>query len=597
MRNYMMDDRSEAQREGVALGLEGKGGLAPTLRRACLALAPFLVVTPQLYAQDRIQALDAQSIDWFGFDVASHGDLSVVGSWRDDDKGESTGSAHVVYTPGFGNSGYLSKLVLRDARAGDLAGMSVAIGEGVILVAAPGRVIERADGTTITGTVAVFEQIDGAWVQVAELDDPTRSEGDLFGNGIAVSDAGILVGAPRDDTSQPDGGAVYAFERQSNGWNRVAKLVPEDNSIHDFFGHDVAANGETAVVGAFNDDDAGVNAGAAYTLERFGDGWSIEQKLTAQEGAGFDSFGTSVSIYGDTIVVSAPQNEDTDDLAVGNEGAAIVYERSPLTANWVETTVLRPGGPNADYRFGIDVAVGSDMIVVGAASADTGLLNSGSAHVFKRRSRDWFEVECHEGTTPQAFAYVGLSVSVGANVVVIGAPGADHEFGPGVGVGAIDVFPRNESATPFGSSFCHSDEESEGFANLGGMRNRIGELGRLTVVGKPSVTNGTLHFRMTGLEPGLNTILVVGFASDESFIGDARFCVNATSNRRLLATGSVGVPENGRFIVRDFFSRAENAVPGITMDWPGLTLYAQGLYFTAGREFFTTNAMAVELTN
>ncbi|MEL6713795.1 MAG: hypothetical protein AAFP86_08480 [Planctomycetota bacterium] len=562
-------------------------------RRALCLTAPLLAAAPPLIAQDRIGALDAQSLDWFGFDVASSGDWTVAGSWRDDDAGEGTGSAHVLYTPGTGSSAYVTKLVLEDAAAGDLAGMSVAIGDGVVLVAAPGRTVTRGDGSTIRGTVAVFEDVAGAWVQTAELDDPSRSEGDLFGSSMAVSDHGVLVGAPRDDASFEDGGAVYVYQRGPSGWVRAQKLVPVDSGVHDYFGHDVAAHGDAAVVGAYNDDDLGTNAGAAYTLSYDGS-WRISQKLVASEVAGFDSFGTSVSIHSGVIAVSAPQNEDVDPDAQADEGVVVVYERSASTEKYVETMVLRPGRPDVNHRFGIDVAVGSDLIAVGASHADSGLLNAGSAHVFRRRGRDWFEVERYEGTTPQAYAYVGLSVSVGANVVVVGAPGADDAERGTVGSGAVDVFARDDSFAPWGSSYCHADEIVGGFTRMGGPRNSTGVLGRLCPFGSSSVGRSDLGLRVLGVPPNTTTAVFVGFGTASSALGAGSTLCIGTGGRGAWVVRYERTSAAGRVIVRDLIG-AMASVGSAT--WAGETIYAQALYYgDRGRRWTSTNALALGLT-
>jgi len=66
---------------------------------------------------------------------------------------------------------------------------------------------------------------------------------------------------------------------------------------------------DIAVVGAYGDDPAGAYAGSAYVFVRSGTAWTEQAKLTASDGAGFDRFGTSVAVDGNTAVVGSPYDE------------------------------------------------------------------------------------------------------------------------------------------------------------------------------------------------------------------------------------------------------------------------------------------------
>ena len=64
-------------------------------------------------------------------------------------------------------------------------------------------------------------------------------------------------------------------------------------------------------MGAIGDDDRGRGSGSAYIFTRANNGaWSQTAKLTASDGAEGDSFGGSVSISGDTVIVGARYDDD-----------------------------------------------------------------------------------------------------------------------------------------------------------------------------------------------------------------------------------------------------------------------------------------------
>ena len=125
--------------------------------------------------------------------------------------------------------------------------------------------------------------------------------GDNFGESVAISGDTAIVGAPDDDNARgTDAGAVYIFTRSGTVWTLQQKLTASDGTESDSFGFSVSISGETVVVGAHH----GL-VGDAYVFTRSGTVWTEQQKLTPSDGAGTDEFGSSVSISGDTVVVGS----------------------------------------------------------------------------------------------------------------------------------------------------------------------------------------------------------------------------------------------------------------------------------------------------
>ncbi|HKQ06687.1 MAG TPA: HYR domain-containing protein [Blastocatellia bacterium] len=104
------------------------------------------------------------------------------------------------------------------------------------------------------------------------------------------------------------------------------KLIASDAAIFDSFGGSVAISGETLVVGSPNHDTAGgANAGAAYVFVRTGTTWSEQQRLTASDGAAEDRFGAPVAISGETLIIGAPLNTNVRGLFAG---AAYIFVKT-----------------------------------------------------------------------------------------------------------------------------------------------------------------------------------------------------------------------------------------------------------------------------
>src|ERR1035438_7571442 len=94
------------------------------------------------------------------------------------------------------------------------------------------------------------------------------------------------------------------------------KLIASDGGVSDQFGKSVAISGNTAIVGA-NQATVGPNRqGAAYIYIQSGGTWTLQQKISAADGALGDNFGWSVDIQGDTAVVGARAAGNFGDGAV-----------------------------------------------------------------------------------------------------------------------------------------------------------------------------------------------------------------------------------------------------------------------------------------
>ena len=114
----------------------------------------------------------------------------------------------------------------------------------------------------------------------------------------------------------------------------VTKLLTEDGAAGDAFGYSVAVYGDTAVIGAYGAAD---KSGSAYVFVRSGNTWEQQFKLTApaDDGYAYDVFGQSVAVDGDTAVIGA-YGDDDNGL---NSGSAYVFKLTPSdidTVNVVE---------------------------------------------------------------------------------------------------------------------------------------------------------------------------------------------------------------------------------------------------------------------
>ncbi len=144
--------------------------------------------------------------------------------------------------------------------------------------------------------------------QLAKLLPDDGAAGDVFGESVSISGDVAVVGARLDDDNGNASGSAYVFRWNGSAWVQQAKLTASDGAAGDFFGFSVSISGDVAVIGAFFDDDNGINSGSAYVFQKPVGGWvdmTQTAKLTASDGAANDIFGHSVSISGEVAVVGA----------------------------------------------------------------------------------------------------------------------------------------------------------------------------------------------------------------------------------------------------------------------------------------------------
>ncbi|MCK9516995.1 MAG: FG-GAP repeat protein [Ottowia sp.] len=220
----------------------------------------------------------------------------------------------------------------------------------------------------------------GEWKLVAS----DGAADDRFGYSVAISGDGTtaIIGSYQDDDLGDQSGSAYIFTRSGSTWTQQAKLVPSDGAANDWFGFLVAISGDgnTTIVGAYQDDDNGSNSGSAYIFTKSGVTWTQQAKLVPSDGAGGDLFGWSVAIsaYGNTAIVGSYLDNDLGSAS----GSVYVFTRSGVT--WTEQAKLLASDGAANDNFGYSVTISGDgnTAIVGSRFDDDRGGNSGSAYIY-----------------------------------------------------------------------------------------------------------------------------------------------------------------------------------------------------------------------
>ncbi len=330
--------------------------------------------------QARFVASDGKRGDHFGQSVAVSENTALVGAWEDDTLGTNSGSAYLFARDRFTEEWVAQgKLVASDGAARDYFGTSVALWDDTALVGA-----RYADNAELdSGSAYVFTRISERWSEQEKLIASDGAADDLFGFSVALSGNTALVGAYLDDNGGADSGSAYVFVRDGTAWSQQDKLVANDAMELDYFGYSVALWGETALIGARYDDEGGVDSGSAYVFVRSGTAWSQQERLGAGDASARDQFGVSVALWGDTALIGASLASTT----ATRTGSAYIFERSGTA--WSQQAKLAPDDAARDDRLGGAVALWGDTALIGVYRDDDAGSDSGSAYVFARSGTEW----------------------------------------------------------------------------------------------------------------------------------------------------------------------------------------------------------------
>ena len=104
---------------------------------------------------------------------------------------------------------------------------------------------------------------------------------DEFGLSVSISGNTVIIGAYSDDDKGINSGSAYIFTNNGGTWIQTQKLTADDGESGNFFGLSVAISGNIAIVGANLDDDSGFFSGSAYIFTNNGGTWSQTQKTNS----------------------------------------------------------------------------------------------------------------------------------------------------------------------------------------------------------------------------------------------------------------------------------------------------------------------------
>ena len=271
--------------------------------------------------QQKLTASDAKADQEYGNAVAITGETIAVGDSRADQPASETGAVYIYRRTGMVWAETQKLLPAGGVIIFDFFGESVAMSGNKLVVGSPGADIPF----TGAGSVYVFAEIGGLYVQQDKISIPSGANGDQFGCAVAI-EGNTMVGGALQYTpiiGQPGFGAAYVYEFNGTSWVSQGRIVASDGASNDRFGYSVAVSNSVIAVGAREDDTTGgLDAGSTYIFTRSSGVWTQQQRLAPTDTATGDRFGSSVAMSFGNLVIGAAEKALT---SPNGQGAAYYF--------------------------------------------------------------------------------------------------------------------------------------------------------------------------------------------------------------------------------------------------------------------------------
>lgn len=244
----------------------------------------------------RLQPAESAIGDYFGYSLALHGDMLVVGAfWISTayvfqrTNGVWTQTQTLVPVERF--QWHFGETISIDA-----SGTRMAIGAHL-----------ADDPLQQNGSAFIFELQNGQWVQTARMTANDAETQGRFGQFVSLDGDRVLIGSRRVDNVALDAGAAYVFDRQPNGaWTQTVKLLPSEGAELDVYGTYGALVGDTAIVAAPGHAAGGTLAGAEYLYHRSGTTWTEAKRI---DGSTLESLGAVVAGHGFMVATAVRSDQ------------------------------------------------------------------------------------------------------------------------------------------------------------------------------------------------------------------------------------------------------------------------------------------------
>ncbi len=430
----------------------------------------------------KLQASDKADNDMFGISVSISKDYIAIGASGEDTTASNAGQAYIFKRNTDSDISQLTKIQASDASADSNFGNSISINNNYILVGASHK--DKDTATQNSGGAYLFTIESDNVTELEKLQARYSAENDYFANSVAINGNDIVIGSYKEDTTKPNAGSAYIFNiepidkpyiyniskvkdyseefsytyiqdidaERPNGGEIEFTLSGNDADLFTIKNNVLSFNDPVDYESA-NDSNSDNKYEITVTASNELDNKDIKESIisitdmkylnlksvTAKYSDDNDTFGNSVSINGDYIVVGSPKEDVPDEDDAGHSYLFKKQDNGAIT----QIAMLEANDPQSNDNFGNSISIDGDYIVVGAYKDVEAGDRVGCSYLFKRNSDDEDDVTqiakffADDKEVGDSF---GESVFISGDYIAIGAPGEDTTEDD---AGSVYIFKRN----------------------------------------------------------------------------------------------------------------------------------------------------------
>lgn len=187
---------------------------------------------------------DGRAYDVFGISIDIDDGIVAVGAYQDDDGGHNTGS---VYLFDAESGEEIMEIYAEDGEEDDYYGREVLIEEGRLYVSA---LRDGVNGPS-SGSVYVYDVQSGT--ELMRIIPEDGEDREVFGSSLAIQDGVLVVACPRSDERGFDSGVIYVYDAISG--EELGRLAASNGGAQDWLGYSIAIDeGRIAAASIYNND-------------------------------------------------------------------------------------------------------------------------------------------------------------------------------------------------------------------------------------------------------------------------------------------------------------------------------------------------------
>lgn len=350
----------------------------------------------------------------------------IAGAFGDYDANgtvEKAGSVRIVKKE---NGIWKQHEVLRPQGTGSQFGYSVAADGSQFIV---GANTTPVGSNPFQGRAFIYGlNANGTPVIQASITGSTLSGSANFGSSVDISGNYAIVGAPGHNALPIlNRGIAYIYQKNimTATWSEQAILHPSDGGEEDgLFGNSVAISGNIAAVGSMFVRNGNVfRVGKVFIYRLINNTWTYTQTILPPNPQGYDRFGSSLALKGDTLMIGASQ---WNGYELSRNGQVYMYINSNNNFS-LQSTITASDGKKGD-GFGTSLYFENGYLIVGASTANIGAKETpGKAYIFKLNGNTWDQQAVLAASNGNEGDQFGAAVAIGNAGAIVSSIRATYQ--------------------------------------------------------------------------------------------------------------------------------------------------------------------------